>query len=301
MRILFLLDQFRKCIFLNAGVMLVLYHKFSIILHNLRALLIFAKGNPHGRRSDYVFANAPAISTTQSFLNYHCSIIPSTYMLGYPYTFCSIPELFPTHFSIGYLTIWCWCGGCFWLLEHLITLLTEQDFHSRGQDPCVKQGEVALPVHKETPVSDRPYTICTIFLFLLLLRYNVAQQFTLHIEINVTFDVFVNLPLLFSFTHRLTELPWLFSSADNLHGGHGLKALGLSIVNMIYQLVKGNQSSLLPICNIKTSLSRTVIRLTPFFKRRPIFCKYTTSEFFIALISIRIPVHSPLFPFHLLP
>ena len=57
-----------------------------------------------------------------------------------------------------------------WAQQYL-TLLSNTDFHSRGSDPCIKTGLLALPSIRELPTTHRPYIwSCLTALFLLSLN-----------------------------------------------------------------------------------------------------------------------------------
>ncbi len=45
-----------------------------------------------------------------------------------------------------------------WAQQYL-TLLSNTDFHSRGNDPCIKTGLLALPSIRELPTTHRPYMV----------------------------------------------------------------------------------------------------------------------------------------------
>ena len=45
-----------------------------------------------------------------------------------------------------------------WAQQYL-TLLSNVDFHSRGDTPCIKTGLLALPTSRELPTTHRPYIV----------------------------------------------------------------------------------------------------------------------------------------------
>ncbi len=61
-----------------------------------------------------------------------------------------------------------------WAQQYL-TLLSNHDFHSRGQSPCIKTGKPALPVTRELPPLYRPYA--TLFSYLACLKSYILTAF----------------------------------------------------------------------------------------------------------------------------
>ena len=144
----------------------------------------FAKGNPVGRRIDYIFANSPAVNAIQEFTLETAVPIPthrplcitilahlfssSITRLALPPTTYSFPRPTP-HFLNVFSDLFQWDISVFegdveqayscwneWAQQYL-TLLTNTDFHSRGATPCVRKGLLALPPSRELPASKRPY------------------------------------------------------------------------------------------------------------------------------------------------
>ena len=143
----------------------------------------FAKGNPHGRRIDYVYVNAPALNAVISFRVEEDIPIPThrplVFLIDYELFSSTITRLAlpPTCYDIPHpsayflqafhsLFVWditrfggdvdaaynCWTE---WAQQYLTTL-TNHDFHSRGNQPCFKTGTVAPPKSKEFKSSSRP-------------------------------------------------------------------------------------------------------------------------------------------------
>ena len=153
----------------------------------------FAKGSPYGRRIDYVYVNAPALNAVVSFKVEDDTPIPThrplVFLIDYELFSSTITRLAlpPTcydiprpnaHFLNAFHSLFVWdinrFGGdidaaykCWteWAQQYL-TLLTNHDFHSRGDQPCFKMGTVAPPKSKEFKLSSRP----------LLVLYNLVCQ-----------------------------------------------------------------------------------------------------------------------------
>ena len=143
----------------------------------------FAKGNPTGRRIDYVYVNASALNAVTSFHVEADTPIPThrplvfsieydlfssdIVRLALPPTCYDIPR--PTaSFMNAFQALFTWnihnfgddvdaAYNCWtaWAQQYLTTL-SNHDFHSRGDQPCFKAGTVALPKNKEHHFSSRP-------------------------------------------------------------------------------------------------------------------------------------------------
>ena len=144
----------------------------------------FAKGNPVGRRIDYIFAKSQAINTIQEFSLDLTISIPthrplcitiqiqlfsfSITRLALPLTCHRFPK--PTqHFLDIFSSLFQWdiiifdgdvehAYACWnqWTQQYL-TILNNVDFHSRGDTPCLKTGSLALPTSRQLPTTHHPY------------------------------------------------------------------------------------------------------------------------------------------------
>ena len=157
---------------------------FAYLQSDIPSPTCFAKGNPAGRRIDYIFANSPAVNAIKEFTLETAVPIPthrplcitilahlfssSVTRLALPPTTYSFPR--PTlHFLNVFSELLQWDINVFegdveqayscwneWAQQYL-TLLTNTDFHSRGATPCIRKGLLALPLSRELPTSKRPY------------------------------------------------------------------------------------------------------------------------------------------------
>ena len=157
---------------------------FAYLQHDTPLPTCFAKGNPVGRRIDYIFANSPAFNAIRDFTLETTIPIPthrplcitilahlfssSITRLALPPTSYSFPR--PTaHFLGVFSDLFQWnievfqgnveqAYSCWneWAQQYL-TLLTNTDFHSRGANPCIRTGLLALPISRELPPAQRPY------------------------------------------------------------------------------------------------------------------------------------------------
>ena len=159
---------------------------FPYLKNELPLPTCFAKGNEIGRRIDYIYPNSQAVTAIQDFCLDLTIPIPTHRPLvitvdipffssqitrfSLPPTCCSFPK--PTsHFLDIFCDLFHWditvfngnvedAYACWnmWAQQYL-TLLSNVDFHSRGQGPCLRKGLLALPTTKELPIAYRPCTV----------------------------------------------------------------------------------------------------------------------------------------------
>ena len=157
---------------------------FAYLQNDIPSPTCFAKGNPAGRRIDYIFANSPAVTAIQEFSLETAIPIPThkplcitiqVHLFSSSVTRLALPpttHTFPrptTHFLNVFTKLFQWdiqaFGGdveqaysCWneWAQQYL-TLLTNTTFHSRGTTPCIRKGLLALPLARELPNSKRPF------------------------------------------------------------------------------------------------------------------------------------------------
>ena len=159
---------------------------FPYLKNELPLPTCFAKGSEIGRRIDYIYPNSQAVTAIQDFCLDLTIPIPTHRPLvitvdiplfssqitrfSLPPTCCSFPK--PTsHFLDVFRDLFHWditvfngnvedAYACWnmWAQQYL-TLLSNVDFHSRGQGPCLRKGLLALPTTKELPIAYRPCTV----------------------------------------------------------------------------------------------------------------------------------------------
>ena len=159
---------------------------FAYLQQDIPLPTCFAKGNPVGRRIDYIFANSPAVNAISNFTlettipipthrPLHITILADLFSsaitrLALPPTVYSFPRP-TTHFVKIFSDLFSWNIDVFqgnvehayscwneWAQQYL-TLLTNTDFHSRGNSPCIRTGLLALPLSRELPAVQRPFII----------------------------------------------------------------------------------------------------------------------------------------------
>ena len=157
---------------------------FAYLQNDIPSPTCFAKGNPAGRRIDYIFANSPAVTAIQEFSLETAIPIPThrplcitiqVHLFSSSITRLALPPTtytFPrptTHFLNVFTKLFQWDINAFggdveqayscwneWAQQYL-TLLTNTTFHSRGATPCIRKGLLALPLARELPNSKRPF------------------------------------------------------------------------------------------------------------------------------------------------